>query len=256
MSKNFELLQHAEVSLSTNTVPGPTPLTPTTRAHVMAAAPKSKEGLNLDKVIREESLHLVQKVFLSGAGSPAQMVMFVGLDRGNGCSQICAGAAEILAANTTGSVCLVEANLRSPSLPDYFGVDNHFGLSDSLRKEGSVREFAKKLHLENLWLLSCGANAPDVATLLNSERMKTRLMELRKEFDYVLIDVPPLNQYADATALARLTDGVVVVLEANVTRKEAASKAVDSLRSSGISILGAVLNKRTFPIPEKLYQLL
>ena len=182
--------------------------------------------------------------------------MFVGLDRGNGCSQICAGAAEILAANTTGSVCLVEANLRSPSLPDYFGVENHFGLSDSLRKEGPVREFAKKLHLDNLWLLSCGASAPDVATLLNSERMKTRLEELRKEFDYVLLDVPPLNQYADATALARLTDGVVVVLEANVTRKEVAAKAVDSLRSSGISVLGAVLNKRTFPIPERLYHLL
>jgi receptor protein-tyrosine kinase len=91
---------------------------------------------------------------------------------------------------------------------------------------------------------------------MNSDRMKTRLAELRKEFDYVLIDVPPLNKYADATALARQTDGVVVVLEANVTRKEAATKAVESLRSSGISILGAVLNKRTFPIPEKLYNLL
>jgi receptor protein-tyrosine kinase len=178
MSKNFELLQNAEVTLGVPAMPSSTPMP---RTHVVTAGQKSGEGLNLDKVTREESLHLVQKVFLSGAESPARMVMFVGLDRGNGCSQICAGAAEILAANTEGSVCLVEANLRSPSLPDYFGVDNHFGLSDSLRKEGPVREFAKKLHLDNLWLLSCGATAPDVATLMNSDRMKTRLAELRKD---------------------------------------------------------------------------
>jgi capsular exopolysaccharide synthesis family protein len=247
MSKNFELLQQAEVKLGSPDA---------SRPNGFDSSGKNGVGMVLDKLAREESLHLVQKVFLTGGDAPARMVIFAGLDSGNGCSQVCAGAAEILAASTTGSVCLVEANLRSPSLPEYFGVENHFGLSDCLRKDGPIRDFAKKLHPDNLWLISCGATAPDVATLLNSERMKTRLAELRKEFEYVLIDVPPLNQYADATALARLTDGMVVVLEANVTRKEAASKVVDSLRSSGISILGAVLNKRTFPIPEKLYQLL
>jgi len=247
MSKNFELLQQAEVQLSAPN-----------GSHSNGAGSSSKNGtgVGLDKLTREETLHLVQKLFLTGAASPAHMVIFAGLDSGNGCSRVCASAAEILAASATGSVCVVEANLRSPSLPEYFGVENHFGLSDCLRKDGPIRDFAKKLHPENLWLISCGATAPDVATLLNSERMKTRLAEIRKEFDYVLIDVPPLNQYADATALARLTDGMVVVLEANVTRKEAASKAIDSLRSSGIAILGAVLNKRTFPIPEKLYHML
>lgn len=241
------MLQQAEVKLGTNDTP-----------HSNGAGSSSRNGVvnGTDKITREESLHLVQNLFLTGAANPAHMVIFAGLDPGNGCSRVCASAAEILAASTSGTVCLVEANLRSPSLPEYFGVENHFGLSDCLRKDGPVKEFAKKLRPENLWLISCGATSPDVATLLNSDRMKTRLAEIRKEFDYVLIDVPPLNQYADATALARLTDGIVVVLEANVTRKEAASKAIESLRSSGISILGAVLNKRTFPIPEKLYHLL
>ena len=247
MSKNFELLQQAEVK------PG---IPESYGSNGANSRLKNEPVIGVDKVTREESLHLVQKLFLTGTDSAAHMVIFAGLDPGNGCSRVCASAAEVLAASTAGSVCLVEANLRSPSLPEYFGVENHFGLSDCLRKDGPVRDFAKKLHPENLWLISCGATAPDVATLLNSERMKMRLAEIRKEFDYVLIDVPPLSQYADATALARLTDGMVVVLEANVTRREAASRAVDSLRSSGVSILGAVLNKRTFPIPEKLYHLL
>jgi Mrp family chromosome partitioning ATPase len=66
--------------------------------------------------------------------------------------------------------------------------------------------------------------------------------------------MPPLNQYADAMALGQLTDGVVLVLEANSTRKESALKAIESLRAAQIEVLGAVLNKRTFPIPESVYR--
>jgi succinoglycan biosynthesis transport protein ExoP len=76
---------------------------------------------------------------------------------------------------------------------------------------------------------------------------------LREEFDHVLIDAPPLSQYADAISLGQLTDGLVLVLEANSTRRESAIKVMENVRRSNIQVLGAVLNKRTFPIPESLY---
>jgi Mrp family chromosome partitioning ATPase len=83
--------------------------------------------------------------------------------------------------------------------------------------------------------------------------MKTRITELRKEFDYVLIDSAPLNTYADGVVLGQLADGLVLVLEANSTRREAAVKVAENLRAAQVRILGAVLNKRTFPIPESVY---
>jgi Mrp family chromosome partitioning ATPase len=153
-----------------------------------------------------------------------------------------------------GSVCLVDANLRAPSLPEFFGVTNHHGLVDSLRQNGSVRGYAKNLQPENLWLLSCGSLAADSSLLLNSEPMKARITELRKEFDYVLIDSPPLNTYSDGMVLGQLADGAVLVLEANVTRREVTLKVAADLRAAHIKILGAVLNKRTFAIPEALYR--
>jgi len=119
-----------------------------------------------------------------------------------------------------------------------------------------VRHFAKPLLPRNLWLLSCGSAANESAALLNSERMKSRITELRNEFDYVLLDAPPLSTYADAVALGQLADGVVLVLEANSTKREAAVRVVENLRAANVNILGAVFNKRTFPIPESLYQLL
>jgi Mrp family chromosome partitioning ATPase len=84
--------------------------------------------------------------------------------------------------------------------------------------------------------------------------MKTLLAELRKEFGYVVIDGPPLSAYADGIGLGHLADGIVVVLEANTTRRNVALQVTDRLRSMNLNVLGAVLNKRRFPIPDSLYR--
>jgi len=91
---------------------------------------------------------------------------------------------------------------------------------------------------------------------LNSRSMKSRMHDLRSEFAYVLIDAPPMNSYADGATLGQATDGIVLILEANSTRRESALKIMEQLRAAGVAVLGAVLNKRTFPIPKTLYQIL
>jgi Mrp family chromosome partitioning ATPase len=96
--------------------------------------------------------------------------------------------------------------------------------------------------------------APDSANLLSSSRLEERMTELRKEYSYIIVDAPPLNRYSDALLFSQHADGLVLVLEAGVTRREAAANVVANLRSVGIPILGAVLNKRVFPIPKGLYQ--
>jgi Mrp family chromosome partitioning ATPase len=150
-------------------------------------------------------------------------------------------------------VCLVDGNLRSPSLAELLGVANVRGFADSLLVEGHIRNFSKQAFPSNLWLLSAGSVLPGSAGLLNSERLKTRTEELRKEFDYVLIDAPALNLYTDGIALGRVADGVVVVLQADSTRRESALKGLENMREAGVAILGAVLNRRAFPIPNFVY---
>jgi capsular exopolysaccharide synthesis family protein len=253
MSKNFELMQQngKDQEFQPNRkIESPAPIT---FGNGNGSSYRETDGLDLDQLAGEESLRLVQRVFLLQAQEPPHMVTFAGIDHGSGCSRICVRVAETLAKNIRGSVCLVEANLRSPALPGMFGTTNHHGLTNSLMQDGPIRSFAKPVRGDNLWLLSSGALAADSANLLNSERLKTRFAELRKEFDFVLIDAPPLTRYSDAIALGQLTDGFVLVLEANSTRREAALKVSENLRAAHIQVLGAVLNKRTFPIPESLY---
>jgi capsular exopolysaccharide synthesis family protein len=251
MSKNYELMQQAGMQQEfrpTRKVESPEPVKAGNgNGH------READSLDLDQLAGEEVLRLVQRVFLLQAQEPPHMVAFAGVDHGNGCSRVCMRVAETLAKNVRGSVCLVEANLRSPALPEMFGTANHHGLTDALLQEGPIRSFTKPVRGDNLWLLSSGALAADSAQLLNSERLKPRLAELRKEFDFVLIDAPPLTRYSDAIGLAQMTDGLVLVLEANSTRREAALQVAENLRAANIRILGAVLNKRTFPIPETLY---
>ena len=246
MSRNYELMQKLEKgqTLFSNRIIGPT-------------FPVVEESGTL-KVPRDLavdlSLGLIQRIFLQQMDEPPRMVVFASVDHGNGCSQIAASVAGTLAQDVPGTVCLVEANFRSPALPEILGTTNHHGLTDALQRPGGIRSFMKPVWKENLWLMSSGAVAADSPNLLSSERMRVRCAELREEFDFVIVDAPPLSRYADAIALGRLSDGVVLVLEAESTRREAARIAVENLRSSRIPVLGAVLNKRTFPIPEQIYR--
>jgi capsular exopolysaccharide synthesis family protein len=244
MSRNFELLQRAEKEDQLEQ-PSVRPAPPTDG---------NRSRLKLEALTREEALKLVQRVFFSPNAHGPRAVVFSGVEHGAGSSWVCARTCETLAAQAVGSVCVVDANLRSPSLHRYFDVENCCGLTDSLPQPGPIRNFAQRLGGGNLWLMPCGASTADAHTFLKSDRMQKRLADLRAAFDYVLIDTPPVNLYADAIALGQLADGVILVVEANATRREAARKAKESLDAANVRVLGAVLNKRTFPIPESLYR--
>jgi receptor protein-tyrosine kinase len=245
MSKHFDLMQRMEREQSLWFKTGATedPLAP--RVNMDA-----KRGF---RWANNEVLRLVQQLFLLQSEEPPRVVVFAGIDHGNGCSQICAAVAETLAQQAQRQICLVEANFRSPALPEMFGTTNHYGLTNALLENGPIGSFAKPVANGNLWLLSSGALATDSPNLLSSRRLSERLKELREGFEFVIIDSPPLTRYSDAIALGQVVDGLVLVLEADSTRKEAASAIATTLRAAKIPILAAVLNKRTFPIPESIY---
>jgi Mrp family chromosome partitioning ATPase len=250
MSRNCELLR-SDPSL----VDVPKRTTESLAIEAKVPARTMVEGLTTaDSARREEAQKLVQRLFLTPGQMTPKSVLFAGVDEDAGCSSLCAAVARLLAESASASVCLLEGNFRTPTLPQVLGVDNHHGLADSLRQEGAIRSFAKRIGPGDFWLISSGSLARDSLELLTSAQLKERVKEVRGEFDYLLIDAPPLSAYADGIILSRLVEGLVLVLEANGTRREAAMRVTDSLRKSKIPVLGAVLNNRTFPIPAAVYR--
>lgn len=250
MSKNYELLQQAEFGLGA----APTFTTSVVAEELAPAAPQTKALPSLEPTVREETLKLVQRVFLTSGSAAPKVVLFAAIDSSKGCNWLCSVAANLLAKSVSGSVCLVEGDVRRPALSDMLGVECERSLVDSLQQDGPIRAFAKQVGPDNLWLLSAGAAVQDSIVLLNSDRMKNRLREIRSEFEYVVMNAPPLNAFADGMVLGRLVDGVVLVLEANATRRGTALRVTESLRTTSIPLLGAVLNNRTFPIPAAVYE--
>jgi Mrp family chromosome partitioning ATPase len=245
MSKIHDLMQQSEIDQKSGCVQ--------TLDSIFPMPDETDRNEDNRKWASDEALRLVQQIFLLQAQEPPRIVVLAGIDHGNGCSRISAAVAEALARQSHKPVCLVEANFRSPALPAIFHTTNHYGFTEALLHEGPIRSFAKPIGRGRLWLLSSGTLAADSPNLLTCERLKGRLADLRAEFSFVIVDAPPLNRYADAIALAQLADGLVLIIEADSTRRKAALVVAANLRSSKVQILGAVLNKRTFPIPDKIY---
>ncbi len=250
MSKNFELLQ--EAGMRPQSAP-PSGLHVSSFPEAMSSGDARRHGAPFDLNLhaRAEYLKLVRGLFLEQTEKTPRVVVFAGIDDGSGSSRICASVADVLVAEVRQSVCVVDANPQSTSWVQLAGGGNHRAVTADLLQEGSVRDLAQQLHPEKLWFLACKMAANGH---LRSDLLRARFLELRKEFEYVLVDGPPVALDSTSALLAPLTDGLVLVVEANSTRREVARKVKETLELAHVQLLGAVLNNRTFPIPEIIYR--
>jgi Mrp family chromosome partitioning ATPase len=217
-------------------------------------APSNTNGADLEAITREEELKLVQRVFPGTAADSPRVALFAGLENETGCVPTCARVAELLAARAEGPVCIVDANFLKPSLHEYFGVDNVKGLVEATVESGPIQNFVQQIPAADLWLIPNGKAASQLRFPAMADGLRVRIEELRETFKYVVIHSGPLRMETSAMLLSRWTDGVVLVLEANATRKVAARRAKEILDAAGVNLLGVVLNNRTFPIPEAIYR--
>lgn len=245
MSKNFELLQRVAKDVYFS-VPDDAP-EPPRRPAAVTPRPVKRE------LPEPGIMKLVQRLFTpADKEGSLKVVCFAGIARDDRSSWICARAGEALAEQSEASICVVEANFTSPQLHIHLSAENHAGLAEALATRDPIQEFAVPLPGRHLSLISAGIVKPGFYPSI--ERYRERFNELREVFDYILISAPALQGEADATRIAQLTDGVVLIVEANHSRRDAVRRAKEQLESAKVTLIGAVLDQRTFPIPDKLYR--
>jgi succinoglycan biosynthesis transport protein ExoP len=177
-------------------------------------------------------------------------VVFCAVEQRDKDNWTCAQAADLLANNIQdSSVCLIDANLERPSLHNYFDVENCGGLAGAILETGPVVGFTQPvdrghLRLMSAGVISAGANADSV---LGSGRLHARMAELRKKFDYILIDAPPATSGSTTALLATLVDGFILLVEPSFTPRQAAREAKDNIEAAGGRVLGVVLHRRELP---------
>ncbi|HVG31317.1 MAG TPA: CpsD/CapB family tyrosine-protein kinase [Pyrinomonadaceae bacterium] len=146
-----------------------------------------------------------------------------------------------LLAQTDGvSAILVDGDLRNPCAADYLGVEASVGLSEVLAGEATLDETIVKLEPAGLHLLPGGSTRDTVAEILSGPKFSSVLEELRRTFDYVIIDAPPLGIFTDATVLINRADSALVVVRSGKTRFATLDRVLEPLPRE--RILGVVLN--------------
>ena len=141
-------------------------------------------------------------------------------------------------------VLLMDADMRRPRTHVIFGVQQEPGLSDLMIDQSRmVADVVSKSSVPNLWVLPAGRLPPNPAELLSSRRFNKFLEKVQEQFDWVIIDSPPVMAVTDASILAHLASGVLFVTAADVTNRPAAVRAMEQLAAAKARLIGAVLNR-------------
>jgi capsular exopolysaccharide synthesis family protein len=154
-------------------------------------------------------------------------------------------------------VLLVDADMRKGKMAKYLGVKPENGLSDILKGKAKVEEAMFNLDgMTNLAFIASGAVPENPSELLESDAMKRFLSEMKSQFDYILLDVPPIISVTDAGIVGPQADGVLMVIQAGRTQRGIIRRAEELLFQSHCQVLGHVLTSIEYHLPEYIYRYL
>ncbi|MBQ9901050.1 MAG: polysaccharide biosynthesis tyrosine autokinase [Clostridia bacterium] len=139
-------------------------------------------------------------------------------------------------------VLLIDADMRKPVLHKMFKVSNKSGLSTTIISISPFEQAVKKDVALNLDLLSSGPMPPNPSELLASKHFHDLLVEVEKQYDYIIVDTPPLNVVSDGLVFTDLLNGILLVVRHRKTSYSEISEAVNSIELSNANLLGFVLN--------------
>lgn len=162
--------------------------------------------------------------------------------RGEGKSTTAINLSYVLAEKGN-KVILIDGDLRIPSVAKKMQIASTPGLTNLLMDDDcSVEQFKTEL-LDTWYVLPAGDIPPNPSELLGSNRMEALLEMLKESFDYIVIDLPPVNIVSDAVSVSKYISGMVVVVREEYTEKKELTHCIRQLQLSNVKILGCVLNE-------------
>jgi succinoglycan biosynthesis transport protein ExoP len=188
------------------------------------------------------NLETALRIPLPGTGRHVQTVLITSALPAEGKTTVATNLALALARH--GTTCLLDADFRRPSITPSFGLTNCAGLQDLLASpELSVAGTVKPIpEIPNLTVIGIGNRWPNGLETLTSKRMSDLVNELRKKFDYIVIDSPPIIPFSEGRWLSTISDASILVARCDTTTRGALTWSLEILEELKAQILGVVLN--------------
>ena len=187
----------------------------------------------------EQFRRLAATLHQAQSASNLRTVMVTSAQPGDGKTLTAINLALILSESYGRRVLLIDADLRRPSIRDVSNMPNVVGLADGLRARTELKLTTFKL-TQHLSLLPAGRPDPDPMAGLTSARMRHVIADAAAQFEWVIVDAPPVGIVADGSILADMVDGTLLVIRARQTDAGITQKAIDAVGRE--RILGVVLN--------------
>ena len=173
----------------------------------------------------------------------SRKILFTSAGPGEGKTTTTVNLAVTLSETET-KVLLIDADMRKPTVHKYFNIESRVGLSNLLSGMNTKKECIQQIEgMPNLSVITSGILPPNPSELLGSSAMINMLSEFESEYDYIIIDTPPVNVVADALAIVKKVDGVAFVVSQVKSTYPDVSRAIETLRFANANIIGAVMNR-------------
>ena len=181
-------------------------------------------------------------ILFAQVDAPPKVIAVTSPYTAEGKSTICANLGVVLA-HADKNTLIVDCDFRRPVMHDIFGLGNTRGIADVLTGACALEEVVKQpLPDLSLKVLPVGALPPNPVEILSSRRLSELFAVIRDEYDYVLVDTPPVRLVSDAIVLSTQVDGVLLTLDTHISNKREVRRTIRALESVGATILGTVLN--------------
>ncbi|HBF39743.1 MAG TPA: capsular biosynthesis protein [Firmicutes bacterium] len=195
----------------------------------------------LKSPIAEAYRTLRTNIQFSKRDSELKAVMFTSTGPAEGKSTTAANTA-IALAQSGKKIIIADCDFRKPVLHHIFSKPNR-GFTNALVEDTPLKSLIQETKVPNLHLLTSGPIPPNPSELLGSSRMLSLFEDLKSQYDYVILDTPPIVAVTDGCVLASRVDGVIMVIAAGMVRPEMAQHAKDLILKANGKLLGVVLNR-------------
>ncbi len=191
--------------------------------------------------IAESFRNLRSSLFLKFRSEPQKVIMITSAQPQDGKSFVSSNLAASIA-SVGHKTILLDCDLRRPTLHEKLKIVNSVGLSNYMVNNASVKEIIKKTEVDNLWFIPAGPILPNSSELIEAGVLDSLIEELKKQFDYVIIDSTPAGLVADATLMIKYADYILLVCRNEYTRKDVFNDVLNLFRTNNISDYDIVFN--------------
>ncbi len=252
MSKIFDSMRRAEDErrkrASKTGEPAASP------ARQPAAAPRIEQAGRIPGVFFRELGILRNSIEVALAGKTKRTILFASAMSGEGTTTVATNFAKVMALQGGERVLVCEMNARRPRFPHVFSTNGDAGVTEYFSQTANLSDYIHESEDDGLGVLHVGRQDATIIQLHLNQVFPRLIEESLRNYDTMIIDAPPILNSPETAPMCAFVDGVVVVVQAGKTKREVVARSMEAIRKFNGNLLGVVLNRKKYYIPDFIYK--